>query len=280
LNPRFSVEWLCQLFGVSRSGYYKWLKRRGKLNRYQIQQRKLDRLVQPIHEKHPSLGYHAIGELIRDKIQYKCCDSSVLRSMQRLGLKSRAKPKRYTHLGHEHKVFPNILARKFRSAMPFEKIVTDITLLKHKGKRYYLACYLDLFNNEILEWNISEKEDNFLVLKPLQRLLKRKRMNTNTPLVLHSDQGVQYISASFTSLLERYNITQSMSRAGNPRDNAVMESFFGWFKCILEYDFKYRNTDDLVKTIGAAIDYYNNERPSYALKYKSPVQYRIERGYV
>jgi putative transposase len=105
-------------------------------------------------------------------------------------------------------------------------------------------------------------------------------MNTNTPLVLHSDQGVQYSSASFTSLLERYNITQSMSRAGNPRDNAVMESFFGWFKCILEYDFKYRSTDDPVKTVGAAIDYYNNERPSCALKYKRPVQYRIEQGYV
>jgi hypothetical protein len=58
--------------------------------------------------------------------------------MQRLGLKSRAKPKRYTHLGHEHKVFPKILARKFRSAMPFEKIVTDITLLKHKGKNIIL----------------------------------------------------------------------------------------------------------------------------------------------
>jgi transposase InsO family protein len=277
---RFSVQWLCELFGVSRAGYYKWIKRRGQLNRYQMQQRKLDLLVKSIHEKHPSLGYHAINELMRNKTEYKCCDFSILRSMQRLGIKSRAKPKRYTRLGHEHRIFPNILARKFRSATPFEKIATDITLLKHKGKRYYLACYLDLFNNEILEWDISEKEDNFLVLRPLQRLFKRKRMDTSSPLVLHSDQGAQYTSISFISLLERYNITQSMSRAGNPRDNAVMESFFGWFKCILEHDFKYRQSDNLVETLEKAISYYNNERPSYALKYKSPVQYRIERGYV
>lgn len=199
--------------------------------------------------------------------------------MQRLGIKSCAKPKKYTNLGHEHKIFPNVLSREFKSSTPFEKIVTDITLLTHKGKKYHLACYLDLFNNEILEWGISEKEDNLLILMPLKRLLEKKRMNTNIPLVLHSDQGSQYTSISFTSLLERYNITQSMSRAGNPRDNAVMESFFGWFKCVLEHDFKYKQSDNLVETVKNAITYYNNERPSYALKYKSPVQYRIERGF-
>jgi len=265
--------------GISRSGYYKWIKRKGKLNRYQVEQKKLDELVKAIHEKHPSLGYHALNSKILGQVRYKCCDSCVLKSMQRLGIKSHAKPKKYTNLGHEHKVFPNVLARKFRSAKPFEKIVTDITLLKHKGKKYHLACYLDLFNNEILAWNMSEKEDNMLILKPLERLLETKRMNTDAPLVLHSDQGSQYTSISFTSLLERYNIIQSMSRAGNPRDNAVMESFFGWFKCILEHDFKYRNSNNLFETVGMAIDYYNYERPSYALKYKSPVQFRIEQGY-
>jgi transposase InsO family protein len=244
-----------------------------------VQQRKVDVLVKSLHEKHPSLGYHALNAVILGKIGYLCCDLCILRSMQRLGVKSHAKPKKYTNLGYEHKVFPNILDREFKSAVPFEKLVTDITLLGYKGKKYYLACYLDLFNNEILEWDISEKQDNILILKPLEKLLERKRTDTEAPLVLHSDQGAQYTSISFTSLLERYNIRQSMSRAGNPRDNAVMESFFGWFKCILEHDFKYRQSDNLTETVKNAITYYNNERPSYALNYKSPVQYRIERGF-
>jgi len=235
--------------------------------------------VKLIYDKHPSLGYRAINAVISSKTGYSYCDLSVLKSMQRLGIKSRARKKKYTRVGDEHKVFHNILAREFRSSRPFEKIVTDITLLRYKGKRYYFSCYLDLFNNEILEWDISDKEDNLLILSPLKRLLEKKRMDTEAPLVLHSDQGAQYSSLGFISLLERYNITQSMSRAGNPRDNAVMESFFGWFKGILKYDFIYWKSDNLVETIRNAVNYYNNERAAYALKYKSPVQYRIERGF-
>jgi len=96
---------------------------------------------------------------------------------------------------------------------------------------------------------------------------------------LHSDQGGQYSSLSFRSLLEQYNVTQSMSRAGNPRDNAVMESFFGWFKDILKYDYDYSSCDDLVGTIAEAVEFYNNDRPSYALNYKTPVQFKIEQGF-
>lgn len=105
-----------------------------------------------------------------------------------------------------------------------QKIVTDVTYIKHNGKWYYLAGYLDLFNNEILEWELSDTFDNFLVMKPAERLLKRK-MSTEHQVLLHSDQGVQYSSAGYCNLLKEYNVIQSMSRAGNPRDNAVMESF-------------------------------------------------------
>ena len=276
---RFSIAWLCELFNVSRAGYYKWVKRKGILNQYQVQQGKIDSIVKRIYDKHSSLGYRAINALILERTMHKYCDLSILKSMQRLGIQSKARKKRYTRDGQEHKIFPNVLARKFNGTKPFEKIATDITQFRFKGKRYYFSCYLDLFNNEILEWDVKDMEDNLLVLKPLERLLKSKRMDTKAPLVLHSDQGKQYSSISFTSLLERYNITQSMSRTGNPRDNAVMESFFGWFKSILKYDFNYWKSDNLVEVIKDAVHYYNYERPSYALKYKNPVQYRIERGF-
>ncbi|GAV22943.1 IS3 family transposase, partial [Carboxydothermus pertinax] len=226
LKEKFSVEWLCELFGVSRSGYYKWLGRKDTLNRYQQQQANLDNLVKEIHSKHPSYGYRSVRAAILRSTGWKVSNISVLKSMKRLGIKSLARRKKYNFKkGSEHKIFPNILNRDFQSNKPFEKIATDITHLNYKGKKYYLACYLDLFNNEILEWNVQDKEDNYLILEPMERLLKNKRMNTDSPLVLHSDQGSQYSSLSFISLLEQYNVTQSMSRAGNPRDNAVMESF-------------------------------------------------------
>lgn len=108
-----------------------------------------------------------------------------------------------------------------------------------------------------------------------QRLLKRK-MSTEHQVLLHSDQGVQYSSAGYCNPLKEYNVIQSMSRAGNPRDNAVMESFWGRFKDTLRKHFRYWECDDLRSTIEQAIYYFNNERPVRKLKGKPPVPYRTE----
>ena len=125
-----------------------------------------------------------------------------------------------------------------------QKIVTDVTYIKHNGKWYYLAGYLDLFNNEIVEWELSDTFDNFLVMRPAERLLKRK-MSTEHQVLLHSDQ-------------------------------AVMESFWGRFKDTLRKHFRYWESDDLRSTIEQAIYYFNNERPVRKLKGKPPVLYRTE----
>ena len=156
-----------------------------------------------------------------------------------------------------------------------EKIVTDVTYIKYRGKWYYLAAYLDLFNNEVLEWELSDTFDNFLVMRPAQRLLKKK-MRTKHQVLFHSDQGVQYSSAGYCNLLKEYNVIQSMSRAGNPHDNAVMESFWGRFKDTLRKHFRYWENDDLYSAIEQAIHYFNYERPVRKLKGKPPVLYRTE----
>ena len=131
---------------------------------------------------------------------------------------------KYTMRSKEEKLA--IVNRKFKAEQPMQKIVTDVTYIKHNGKWYYLAGYLDLFNNEIVEWELSDTFDNFLVMKPAERLLKRK-MSTEHQFLLHSDQGVQYSSAGYCNLLKKYNVIQSMSRAGTPHDNAVMKAFGG-----------------------------------------------------
>ena len=175
----------------------------------------------------------------------------------------------------EHTRYPNILNRMFKAEKPMQKIVTDVTYIKHTGKWYYLAGYMDLFNNEIIEWELSDTFDNFLVMKPAERLLK-KRMSTEHQVLLHSDQGVQYSSAGYCNLLKEYGAVQSMSRAGNPRDNAVMESFWGRFKDALRKHFRYWECDDLHAIVAQAIYYFNYERPVRKLNGKTPVLFRTE----
>ena len=215
------------MYEVSRSGYYKWLKRKGTLNRYEQQQQELDYYVADVHSHYPSQGYRSIADTLLNQYGWVVSDVSVFKSMKRLGISGfirKQKSSEQGGSGNEHNRFPNILNRDFYSDKPMQKIVTDVTYIKNKGKWYYLACYLDLFNNEIVDWELSDVFDNFLVMKPAKRILEKAK-STGTPILLHSDQGSQYSSAGYCNLLKSYNTIQSMSRAGTPRDNAVMESF-------------------------------------------------------
>lgn len=177
--------------------------------------------------------------------------------------------------GKAHMLYPNILNRQFSADKPLQKIATDITYIRHKKKWYFLVCFLDLFNNEIVEWQLSDNMDALFVVKTAKRLLEKTK-RTKTPILLHSDQGSQYTSSGYCALLREYNVTQSMSRAGTPRDNAVIESFFGRFKDILRFQFRYWEKDSLEMTVAEVINYFNYLRPIRKLNGKTPVQFRIE----
>lgn len=271
-----SVIELCCLFGVSRSGYYKWLNRKGSLNRYEQSRKQLDACVRDIHAHYPIMGYRQIRDFLQLTTGKQVCDLSVWRSMRRLHIRGYVrKIKNPSQPGSEHAVYPNVLNREFRSAKPLQKIVSDITYIKHKDKWFFLVCYLDLFNNEIVEWQLSKSFDNLFVIQSAKRLLEKAKC-TGYPILLHSDQGNQYTSAGYQALLREYNATQSMSRAGTPRDNAVIESFFGRFKDVLRFQFQYWKFDDLQSVITHAIYYFNAIRPLRKLNGKPPIQFRIE----
>ena len=279
LNQHFAISWLCQLFGVSRSGYYKWKQRKGNLNRYEETQRILDSYIAALHKEHPSSGYRALNGRLRSETGWIVSNISVLRSMQRLSIQAKVRKSRNAATeGEEHEKYPNVLNREFSAERPLSLVVTDITHFYYRRKRYAFVCYLDLFNNEILEWNVRTDETMELILPPLRRLLKRKKMSTDSPMLLHSDQGSQYSSAGYSSLLQKYNVIQSMSRAGTPKDNAVMESIFGWFKEFLCADFFPASSMPIEELLSRAIYEFNHFRPSHKLQYKSPVQFRVEQG--
>ena len=267
---------MCEVYEVSRSGYYKWLKRKGTLNRYEKQQQELDYYVADIHSHYPSQGYRTINDTLFNEYGWILSDMSVWKSMKRLGIKGYVrKQKSPATTGAEHNRFPNILNREFNSDKPMQKVVTDVTYIKYRNKWYYLALYLDLFNNEILDWELSDTFDNFLVMKPAKRILEKAK-STEAQILFHSDQGVQYSSAGYCNLLKSNNAFQSMSRAGTPRDNAVIESFFGRFKDVMSSHFQYWKCDDLQKVVEQTIHYFNYIKPIRKLNRKTPVQYRIE----
>lgn len=203
-------------------------------------------------------------------------DISVWKSMKRLNITGYVRKSANPIVpGAEHNRYANILNRQFYADKPMQKVVTDVTYIKHKSKWYYLACYIDLFNREILDYELGDTFDNYLVMKPAKRILEKAK-STDTQILFHSDQGVQYSSAGYCNLLQSYNVIQSMSRAGTPRDNAVIESFFGRFKDVLRSHYHYWNCDDIFKVVDDAIHYFNYVKPVRNLNKKPPVQFRIE----
>ncbi len=272
-----SIKELCDVYEVSRSGYYKWLKRKGMLNSYEKKQKELDYYVADVHSHYPSQGYRAIADTLLNQYGWVVTDVSVWKSMKRLGIHGyiRRTKKDDEGSGEEHDRYPNVLNRNFHSDAPMKKVVTDVTYIEHKNKWYYLAVYLDLFNNEILEYELGDTFDNFLVMRPAKRLLEKAK-STDSPILLHSDQGVQYSSAGYCNLLKSYNTIQSMSRAGTPRDNAVIESFFGRFKDVMSSHFQYWKCDDIRKVVDDTVFYFNFIRPVRKLNKKPPVQFRID----
>lgn len=261
-----SVTELCMIYGVSRTGFYKWKQRqqRDQVNRYEKAHRHLDFCVSDVHAHNPMMGYRAIRDKLALEFGLHVSDPSVWKSMRRLGISGYSRRTRYSSNkpGAEHVRFPNILNREFTAEAPLQKIVTDVTYLKFHGKWHYFVAYLDLFNNEILEWDLSDIFDNLLVLRPARRLMQRLPQKPKAPVLIHSDQGPQYAAAGYTHLLSEHHITQSMSRAGTPRDNAVMESFLGRFKDTLRFHFRYWERKDLRAVVAECVHYFNYDRPT------------------
>ncbi len=269
---------LCDLFEVSRSGYSKWVKRLGTMNSYEQRHQQIDELVIMVHNDYPSMGYRSIRKHIQDKTGWILTGNSIYLSMKRLGIQSvaRIKKNKNHNTGAEHDVFPNVLKREFKTELPYIKLVTDITYLKHKGRWHYLIVFLDLYNREVLSWSLGTRQSSKFVINCLEDLINKTKKVRGEYLLIHSDQGAQFRSAGYVKRLYDHNIIQSMSRAGNPHDNAAVESFFGHFKDVLTYDFRYKKQDNLNETIEKAVFHYNNERPAYCLNYKSPIQFKNE----
>lgn len=200
---------------------------------------------------------------------------AVSRLMKELGLVCKVRQRRYrSYKGEAGKKAPNVLNRKFQAQAPNQKWVTDVTEFKVGGRKLYLSPILDLYNGEIISFQIAESPNLSLVMDMLKKALNS--LPDDSKLILHSDQGWQYRHVSYCGLLEEHGITQSMSRKGNCCDNAVMENFFGLLKSELLYLEEFEDVEALKKALKEYIVHYNHYRIKMKLNGLSPVQYRIQ----
>jgi transposase InsO family protein len=192
LADEFEVQLLCRIANVSRSGYYKWLTRRGRLNRWQLAEHDLMQLVSAVRSIRPSRGYRRIAERLRQEGVWNGSNSRVLVCMQKLGIQAKLRRKKRFGVGSEHRTVPNLLKRKFRASKPMQKIVSDVTYLYSRGTVQYLSVFLDLYNNEILDYEVSNQNDLQLVMRPLQRIFLKRKKEITSDTLIHTDQGNQY----------------------------------------------------------------------------------------
>jgi len=207
---------------------------------------------------------------------------SIHHYMQILGLKSiirRKKVKRKKEEEEKEKslyTYENVLNRDFSTNHPNQKWVTDITYIHSKDGIEYLSVIKDLYDNSILSYYISNKNDNDLVLKTLRKAFEKVGYNNLKDLIIHSDQGSQYTSKMYHEILKTYQMIGSHSRKGNPYDNACAESFFSTFKSECIKINKGRTKKITRELADKWIHYYNNERPQIKLKKLTPLETRIQ----
>lgn len=269
LRHQYDLNLLLDQTKMARSSFYYYQKQSKIPDKYKV----IKECIASIYHKHKGrYGYRRITDELNNKgiiINHK----TVLKLMKSLGLKSVIRIRKYkSYKGEQGKIAPNVLERNFKATAPNQKWATDITEFNVSGKKLYLSPIIDLFNQEIISYELTERPVFNQVVMMLKKAFKKIPNNTN--LTLHSDQGWQYQMKQYQHLLHQKGIVQSMSRKGNCLDNAIIENFFGILKSELFYLKKYKSIEQLKNEINEYINYYNNERIKSNLNKMSPIQYR------
>ena len=258
-----------------------WQQRLDILNKDE----QVEKKILEIRKNNPNYGYRRITAVLR-KQGLLINKKKVQRLVQKLKLQvtnfSRKTRKYSSYKGTIGKVAGNEINRNFKVDKPYTYITTDTTEFKYlekdklgnyQVKKLYLNPYLDMYNSEIISYEISKQATLEPILKALEKAIKVTKVNKNKR-IFHSDQGWAYQVKQYTSRLESEGIIQSMSRKGNCLDNSPMENFFGILKQEIYYGKKFYSYEELKETIEEYIEYYNKDRIKEKLGYLSPIEYR------
>jgi transposase InsO family protein len=276
---RINISWLCEIAGVSRSGYYDWLKAAGtRLKREEKDRSDFDKIL----EAYRFRGYDKGGRGIHMRLLHQSPavvmnTKKIYRLMNKYGLKCpirRANPyKKMRRAIDEGDVAKNLLNREFKDHGVRAVLLTDITYLRRTdGQFSYLSAIKDAMTTEVLAHVVSDSLEEDFVLETVNLLLRNHGFELKTDALLHSDQGVHYKAIDFIKLLKNKKIRQSMSRKANCWDNAPQESLWGHMKDEIDISECDSNAD-MARVVDAWVDYYNNDRYQWDLVKLSPSEY-------
>jgi len=253
-KDKYSISEMCKILGVSRSGYYSFVKRMDK----PAKDLELSELIRECQqETKQTYGYRRVAIWLERKGVHHN-PKTILRVMNKYSLLSVVRRRRYCNYSQALHRYDNLLNRDFHADRPNQKWVTDISYIRTSQGFLYLSVIRDLYDRSIVAYKTSTVQNINLVLNTI-KAAKRKEKVTGE-LQLHSDQGFQYTSQPYFNLTKSYHITPSMSRRGNPYDNALAENFFSILKTECIYRTKIKTFDEARQLIDDYIYFYNHQR--------------------
>ena len=268
------VELSCDLLGVSRAAYYRWLS--GKKCARELENEKIAEIVEKIHTENPDKGYRRIKDDLAHDHKLNVNEKRVLRICRSLDIKSTIK---YRNNGctrqaaNPQHIADNVLNRQFHASAPNLKWLTDVTEFKYyigpEVRKIYLSAILDLYDRRIVSYIIRDRNDNPLVFDTLDAAIAA---NPDAHPLFHSDRGFQYTNRVFYNKLQSAGMEQSMSRIGKCIDNGPMEGFWGILKRERYYGRRFSSREELVQMIENYITYYNNRRVQRNLGVLTPME--------
>ena len=253
-KDKYSISEMCQFFKVSRSGYYGYVSR---MDASAWDLPLADKIRECQKECGSTYGYRRVHIWLERNGIYRN-PKTILRVMQKYGLLSVIRRKKYRNYGEYLHKYPNLLNREFYAERPNQKWVTDISYIHTKQGVLYLSVIRDLYDNSIIAYKTGTEQNVNLVLSTIKAAKKKEKVTAE--LQLHSDQGFQYTSNAYYCLTKSYNITPSMSRKGNPYDNALAENFFSILKTECIYRAKLQTYEEARLLIDKYIHFYNHQR--------------------
>ena len=268
-KEKYSISEMCSFFKVSRSGYYDFVKRMNIPDR----DLPLAQLIEECQQKCKSTyGYRRVAIWL-DKKGIHHNSKTVLRVMRKYNLLSVIRRKRYYHYSSVLHKYPNLLNRDFNADRPNQKWATDISYIPTKQGFLYLSIIRDLYDNSIVAYKTATQQTINLVLNTVKAAKRKEKVTAE--LQLHSDQGFQYTSHAYFNLTQSYGITPSMSRRGNPYDNALAENFFSILKTECIHRTKLQSVNEARKVIDDYIHFYNYQRIQLKTKL-TPMEFRCQ----
>ena len=267
---------MCQQLGVTRSGYYSFLKRQDNKPDDPVHSEMIEWIKDIAESSDNTYGYRRMNTAL-NILGYSVGRNKTRKLMKEAGVKVKHK-KKYkvtTNSNHKHPVFDNLLERQFIVEQPDHVYASDITYVWTQEGWLYLAVVVDLYSRKVVGWSMSSRMKAKMVCDALTMAVWQRRPKVG--LIHHSDRGSQYASKAFRKLLRLNGFKGSMSKKGDCWDNAVVESFFGTLKQERvqwkSYQTRHKAQQDILEYISV---FYNNQRMRSYLDYRSPVQFEKE----